>query len=848
VGSASAFAASSNNTIDATHHAYWTPALNAHGTLNSFTVKAQDNHGDLSTTAVQSQVSVNSVNDIPSISAIPTDITVIEETLSDVNLSAAILADNDMVDEDYTLILTVSTGMLQASSNGSVTVAGSGSSTLTLNGSMSHINSFLNTAGNIQYTGANFVSGDNAAIMSVWLNDEDGSGAVHGASINIDITELVENINVTITDNTTLETGNLGTNEGTFNVVLTSRPVSSVTIDLLSDDSSEGNVSSPASKQLFFTTNNWNQVQNVTVTGNNDNIKDGDITFHINLNASSSDTEYDGKTAQASLINVDDDIMGLMVTTTDATTDESGATGGFNVVLKSKPMNDVTVSLTSSDSSEGMVTTPADKTLVFNSHNWNTPQNAIVSGIDDYWVDATVNYLVTLSTSSADSKYHHLIYTVSLSNADNDTAGLSVGTPSSSITSETGSSSTYDITLNSQPVANVSIALSSNDETEGSVTPVSVNFTPSDWNMLQTITVTGLDDSDLDGSQNYSITIVSTSNDSDYNGLTDTKNFSNSDNETDLDLDRIHDGNDNCPNMANPTQGDHDNDGIGDVCDSTDNSTEPVTPVADGDNDGIADAVDNCINDANFNQSDVDGDGVGDICDTTSVTIGTPTSIDLSNSFAVTPNNSGNSGGSTQNGTSHVTLAIATMAITNPTNGTTPVVSNTVTLTVQPAMTPPQPKSGEPTPPDGMLAPVNIIAINPNSDENGYVITVAFTIEEGSDKIFSGYWKYGKESANDIPHWYDLRTLVSNATIPDRKRTGYSILADGKTILVTLVDGLRADDDLSVNGRINDPGAPVIKTAVKPSVNPIPIISPIGYILLVLMIGLIASRRFKKPI
>ena len=31
--------------IDATNHAYWTPALNANGTLNAFEVVAQDNLG-----------------------------------------------------------------------------------------------------------------------------------------------------------------------------------------------------------------------------------------------------------------------------------------------------------------------------------------------------------------------------------------------------------------------------------------------------------------------------------------------------------------------------------------------------------------------------------------------------------------------------------------------------------------------------------------------------------------------------------------------------------------------------------------------------------------------------------
>ncbi len=57
-GSATAFAPSTNDLIDATHNAYWTPYLNQNGTLNAFMVKAKDNDGALSATAVQVQVNV----------------------------------------------------------------------------------------------------------------------------------------------------------------------------------------------------------------------------------------------------------------------------------------------------------------------------------------------------------------------------------------------------------------------------------------------------------------------------------------------------------------------------------------------------------------------------------------------------------------------------------------------------------------------------------------------------------------------------------------------------------------------------------------------------------------------
>ncbi|MDD1615526.1 MAG: putative rhizobiocin/RTX toxin and hemolysin-type calcium-binding protein, partial [Methylococcaceae bacterium NSP1-2] len=54
-----------NNTVDATHQAFWTPAANTNGTLNAFTVVAKDNGGLVSSTAIQATINVKAVNDAP---------------------------------------------------------------------------------------------------------------------------------------------------------------------------------------------------------------------------------------------------------------------------------------------------------------------------------------------------------------------------------------------------------------------------------------------------------------------------------------------------------------------------------------------------------------------------------------------------------------------------------------------------------------------------------------------------------------------------------------------------------------------------------------------------------------
>lgn len=57
-GSAAPFAVTTNDTVDSTNKAYWTPATNATGGVNAFTAKARDDDAALSASPVQVSVSV----------------------------------------------------------------------------------------------------------------------------------------------------------------------------------------------------------------------------------------------------------------------------------------------------------------------------------------------------------------------------------------------------------------------------------------------------------------------------------------------------------------------------------------------------------------------------------------------------------------------------------------------------------------------------------------------------------------------------------------------------------------------------------------------------------------------
>ena len=100
-----------------------------------------------------------------------------------------------------------------------------------------------------------------------------------------------------------------------------------------------------------------------------------------------------------------------------------------------------------------------------------------------------------------------------------NTAGITVS-PISGPTTEAGGTATFTVVLASQPTADVTLAVSSSDLTEGTVSTGSLTFTAANWNAPQTVTVTGVDDAVADGNQAYSIvTAPAVSADGNYSGL-----------------------------------------------------------------------------------------------------------------------------------------------------------------------------------------------------------------------------------------------------------------------------------------------------------------------------------------
>ena len=74
-------------------------------------------------------------------------------------------------------------------------------------------------------------------------------------------------------------------------------------------------------------------------------------------------------------------------------------------------------------------------------------------------------------------------------------------------TSETGTTDTFTVVLDTQPATDVVFDVVSGDTNEGTVDLATLTFTNGNWDTPQTVTVTGVDDAVVDGTQTYDITI-----------------------------------------------------------------------------------------------------------------------------------------------------------------------------------------------------------------------------------------------------------------------------------------------------------------------------------------------------
>lgn len=258
-------------------------------------------------------------------------------------------------------------------------------------------------------------------------------------------------------------------------VSLTQAPPGSVLVTLASSDDTRIGLNPTA---VLFSTTDWNTVQNVTITGKQD-ADTSNETGSITLSS----------TAVQSPVNVDatvvdDDGLAFVLSVPSLDVGE-GATGSVSLHLSAQPVANVTVMVVSSS---GTVATTSQNMLTFTPANYAIDQSITVTGMQDGdTVDnnAMVDFSATGITTAS----------LAIKVADDDRLQIIPAVSAVSVTE--GSSQTFSVQLNLVPPGTTTVMLVAANTAVATVSPAMLTFTTGNYNVPQTVTVTGATDDDV---------------------------------------------------------------------------------------------------------------------------------------------------------------------------------------------------------------------------------------------------------------------------------------------------------------------------------------------------------------
>ena len=274
-----------------------------------------------------------------------------------------------------------------------------------------------------------------------------------------------------------------------YTVVLDAQPSANVTISVSFASGSDADITVNKTS-LTFTPDNWNAAQEVTVSAAEDtDTANGTATIDHTVSGGGYDNV---SVSSVTATESDNDTAGVTVTPTALSVPE-GFNAKYTVVLDAQPSGDVTITASFASGSDEDIT--VDKTsLTFTPENWDAAQEITVLAAED---DDAINGAATIAHTVSGGGYGGVtVSSVTATEADNDTAGVTV-TPTA-LTVPEGSNAKYTVALDARPSADVtiSVSLAAGSDEDITVDKTSLTFTTDNWDAAQEITVLAEEDDD----------------------------------------------------------------------------------------------------------------------------------------------------------------------------------------------------------------------------------------------------------------------------------------------------------------------------------------------------------------
>ena len=306
-----------------------------------------------------------------------------------------------------------------------------------------------------------------------------------------------------------------GASAGTYTVALTSEPLGMVMVVVSSEDATLATASPPS---LTFAPGDWDVARTITVMAVSDVNGSNGMTRVMHA-VSGADYGVNGVLASPVSVTVVDDetassLATLAVVPTSINEDDGAQSVEVMAQLDASPFAQavpVTVSV-----ADGTAVA-ADYMASPNSFTILIPADAR-SASGTFMLVPTADGVDELDESVRVTGMapRLLVAEASVMIADNDTRGV-LASPSVVMVPE-GESDVYGVALSSQPTGPVSVSVLLNDG-DVTVSPVSLTFTSSTWNVMRSVTVSVARDADAEGA---TVTLTHVASGADYAGETAT--------------------------------------------------------------------------------------------------------------------------------------------------------------------------------------------------------------------------------------------------------------------------------------------------------------------------------------
>ena len=282
-----------------------------------------------------------------------------------------------------------------------------------------------------------------------------------------------------------------------YTVVLDTEPTATVTVTVAGH---AGTDVTPDPTTLTFTSTTWSTAQTVTVTAGDD-ADTTDDSVALTHSAASADTGYSG-------IAIDEVAVTVSDNDTARVTGVSVASGNARLVTN----------WTAVDNATGYKVQWKSGGQSYNGNRQFTVTSGSTTSHTITGLANGTEYTVRVSATRTGANDGPPSAEATGTPAAPIAPGVTVSTTALTVTEQDTTGGSYTVVLDTQPTATVTVTVAGHAGTDVTRTPGTLTFTTSNWDTVQTVTVTAGDDA---GTTDDSVTLThsAASTDSDYSGI-----------------------------------------------------------------------------------------------------------------------------------------------------------------------------------------------------------------------------------------------------------------------------------------------------------------------------------------